>query len=58
MTTILETLAKLGDDEALFVKHKRVPVYLLPELSDRHMEYRIKELGDNDVELLIFKKKI
>lgn len=55
MHTILSELDKLPDDCALFVYHKRIPVFLLPELSDRNFDYRIKEMGEGQVRLLIFK---
>lgn len=55
MVTILETLDKLATDEALFVYHKRIPVFLLPELKERKLDYRIKEICDGEVHLLIFK---
>ncbi|MDP1726552.1 MAG: DUF2249 domain-containing protein [Bacteroidota bacterium] len=55
MTTILETLENLSDDHALFVYHKRLPVFLLPELTERKFEFRSHETSDGEVELLIFK---
>ncbi|NUQ24286.1 MAG: DUF2249 domain-containing protein [Saprospiraceae bacterium] len=55
MLTILEALDELPQDKALFVYHKRIPVFLLPELQDRQLEYRIKEISDSEVHLLIFK---
>ncbi len=58
MMTILESLDKLAVDEALYVHHKRIPVFLLTELKDRQFDYRIKEQGEGDVYLLIFKNKI
>ncbi len=39
---------------ALFVYHKRIPVFLLPELAQRGLDYRIKEIKDGEVHLLIF----
>ena len=57
MMTILEELEKLPTNAALFVYHKRIPVFLLPELKDRNMDYRIKEIKDNEVHLLIFHAK-
>jgi uncharacterized protein (DUF2249 family) len=54
MLTILDALDKLAKDEALFVYHKRIPVFLLPEISERGFEYRIKEIGEGEVHLLIF----
>ena len=55
MLTILEALKHLPIDEALFVYHKRIPVFLLPELSERKLDYRIKEINQGEVHLLIFK---
>ena len=55
MMTILESLNKLEAGKALFVQHKRIPVFLLPELADRGLDYRINEVREGDVQLLIFK---
>lgn len=55
MMRILEALEKMNTNEALYVYHKRVPVFLLPELNDRNFEYRIKEVSDGEVHMLIFK---
>ncbi|TZF84802.1 DUF2249 domain-containing protein [Pedobacter sp. BS3] len=55
MHTILEALDSLPEDKALYVYHKRIPVFLLPELTDRGFDYRIKEVSDGEVHLLIFK---
>lgn len=55
MITILDALGQITDRSALFVYHKRIPVYLLPELSERGFEYRVKEINDGAVHLLIFK---
>jgi uncharacterized protein (DUF2249 family) len=55
MITILDSLGQMADGDALFVYHKRIPVYLLPELSERGFEYRVKEIRDGEVHLLIFK---
>ncbi|MEO5945387.1 MAG: DUF2249 domain-containing protein [Chitinophagaceae bacterium] len=55
MHTILESLNSLPEDQALFVYHKRIPVFLLPELEDQHFSYRIKEISDGEVHLLIYK---
>ncbi|MGN6396716.1 MAG: DUF2249 domain-containing protein [Mucilaginibacter sp.] len=54
MTTILDALNSLAPENALYVYHKRIPVFLLPELIDRNFDYRIKEITDNEVRLLIF----
>ena len=55
MMTILEALNQLPDEKALFVYHKRIPVFLLPELAERKFTYRIKEISDGQVNLLIFR---
>lgn len=55
MLTILDALEELPVDTALFVRHKRVPVFLLPELVERKFDYRIKEISEGNVSLLIFK---
>lgn len=55
MLTILDALDKLPADTALYVYHKRIPVFLLPELAQRKFDYRIKEISDSEVHLLIFK---
>ncbi|HWR33120.1 MAG TPA: DUF2249 domain-containing protein [Chitinophagaceae bacterium] len=55
MMTILEALDNLPDGGALYVYHKRIPVFLLPELKERNFDYRIKEICDGEVHLLIFK---
>lgn len=55
MHTILSALDHLASDSALFVYHKRIPVFLLPELADRKFDYRVKEISANEVHLLIFK---
>lgn len=55
MMTILDALDKLANDKALFIYHKRIPVFLLPELRERQFDYRIKEISENEVRLLIFK---
>ncbi|HEY9363247.1 MAG TPA: DUF2249 domain-containing protein [Chitinophagaceae bacterium] len=55
MMTILEALEKLPADTALYVHHKRIPVFLLTELKERNFDYRIKEVSEGEVFLLIFK---
>lgn len=55
MLTILDELDNLPEATALYVYHKRIPVFLLPELRERGFEYRIKEISDGEVHLLIFR---
>ena len=55
MHTILEALETLPAGKALFVYHKRIPVFLLPELEEQKFSYRIKEINNAEVHLLIYK---
>lgn len=55
MMTILEAIDNLPAEKALFVYHKRIPVFLLPELKQREFDYRIREISENEIRLLIFK---
>lgn len=57
MMTILETLETMPKDKALYVYHKKVPVFLISELKDRKYEYRIKDVKEGEVYLIIFKEK-
>ena len=54
MTTILETLADLKPEEALFVIHKRVPQFLLPQLAERGFAYTFQEISPERVDLIIY----
>jgi uncharacterized protein (DUF2249 family) len=56
MMRILEALPALSENEALFVFHKKVPLFLLPELKEKLFEYVYQETQEG-VELLIFKNK-
>ncbi|HRN93489.1 MAG TPA: DUF2249 domain-containing protein [Chitinophagales bacterium] len=55
MLTILEEVDNLPSVMALYVHHKRIPVFLLPELKERKLDFRIKEISEGEVFLLIFK---
>lgn len=55
MMAILEALEKLPASKALYVYHKRIPVFLLPELKEKGFDFRIKEISDGEVHLFIFK---
>ncbi|MBW7914956.1 MAG: hypothetical protein H3C54_14915, partial [Taibaiella sp.] len=51
---ILEQLETLPDNKALFVYHKKVPMFLLPELKQRGYRYAIKE-DTGAILMLIYK---
>ena len=55
MVTILKELEELKTNEALYVHHKKVPQYLLPELAERNFKTWIAEVDENNVKLLIHK---
>lgn len=55
MITILQELETLPTDGALFVHHKKIPQFLLPELTERNFTYHIKEITEGDVKLLIYR---
>ena len=56
MVTIIDAVDKLPLHKALFVYHKRIPVFLLPELKEKGFDYRIKEISEGEVHMLIFRK--
>lgn len=55
MVTILKELEELKENGALYVHHKKVPQYLLPELAERNFKTWIAEVDENNVKLLIHK---
>ena len=58
MTTILSELELLEEGYALFVDHKKVPQFLLPELKERGFEILYNKKSESHLQLLIFKKNI
>ncbi len=56
MQTILENIEKLPEGEALFVHHKRIPQFLLPELKKRQFSYVAKEIEPDYTYLIVYKK--
>lgn len=57
MLKIMDALESIPQDKALYVYHKKIPVFLLDELKDRQFECLMHELSENEVHLIIFKKK-
>lgn len=55
MVTILEELENLTGSTALYVHHKKLPQYLLPELKDRGYNYVHKAIDENNLKLIIYK---
>lgn len=55
MLTILGELEELPEGFALYVHHKKVPQYLIPELAERKFNYAWFAEGEYDVKILIFR---
>ncbi len=55
MVTILKELEEMNENEALYVHHKKVPQYLLPELAERNFKTWVAEVDEHNVKLLIHK---
>lgn len=55
MMTILESLESLPEEAALYVYHKRIPVFLLPELKERGFGFRSRQVREGEIHLLIFR---
>ena len=53
MVTILKELEELKEGNVLYVHHKKIPQYLLPELAERNFKTWIAEVDDENVKLLI-----
>ncbi|MBC5994508.1 DUF2249 domain-containing protein [Pontibacter cellulosilyticus] len=56
MIAILGELETLPPQEALHVTHRKVPQFLLPKLQERGFALALKEVGPNEVHLLIYKE--
>jgi len=55
MVKILEELKDLPDNHALYVHHKKVPQFLLPQLDERGYVYLSKDIDVDNTKMLIFK---
>jgi uncharacterized protein (DUF2249 family) len=55
MVNILKELENLEPDHALFVEHKKMPQFLLPELKDRNYSIISNEINEDHLQLLIFR---
>lgn len=54
MMCIVENIEKMAVDELLYVYHKKVPVFLLPELKKRGLKFIIQQHSDSRLDLLIY----
>lgn len=55
MVTILEEVEKVNDGEALYVHHKKLPQYLIPELENRGFAFVSNEIDEQNIKLIIYK---
>lgn len=55
MVTVLKEIETLKEGEALYVDHKKIPQFLLPELEQRNFEVLYKEIDCNHTLLLVYK---
>ena len=55
MVQILKEIETLENGQALFVDHKKIPQFLLPELEVRNYDILYKEIDCNHTILLIYK---
>ncbi len=55
MVTILKEIETIEADSVLFVEHKKIPQFLLPELEERNYSVIANEINEHHTQLLIFK---
>jgi hypothetical protein len=55
MLRIIANLEELAVDELLYVHHKKLPVFLIPELTKRGLTFLFHHKSDQELELLIYK---
>jgi uncharacterized protein (DUF2249 family) len=55
MQTILENIEQMPENKALFVHHKRVPQFLIPELRKRNFKFVTKEINPDYTYLIVYK---
>jgi len=55
MVTILEEIEGVAEGHALYVHHKKLPQYLIPEMEDRGYKWVSDEIDESNIKLIIFK---
>lgn len=56
MITILRKLEGMPSEKALFVHHKRVPQYLLPQLRERGYDYVMDKIDEDNLKIIIYEQ--
>lgn len=57
MVQILENLHDLPANYCLYVHHKKIPQFLLPQLKERNFVFQSKEIDEDNIKMLIYKNK-
>ena len=57
MLVILEAVGELASGEALYVYHKKVPVFLFAELDKRGLSYVLSDKSATEYDLLIYRNE-
>ncbi len=57
MAKVLQEIETLNEGQALYVDHKKIPQFLLPELEARNFDILYKEIDCNHTILLIYKNE-
>ncbi|OGG95167.1 MAG: hypothetical protein A2527_08320 [Candidatus Lambdaproteobacteria bacterium RIFOXYD2_FULL_50_16] len=55
MVAVLEALNNLAPEDQVLMIHRHNPVHLLPILAARGFAYQVKEKGENQIEVLIWR---
>jgi len=55
MVQILSKLNELPDNYCLYVHHKKIPQFLLPQLKERNYAFLTKEIDHGNVKMIIYK---
>lgn len=55
MLRIMEQINNLAKDELLYVYHKKLPLFLLPEMEKKGLSYTFNKKSDTELDLLIFR---
>jgi uncharacterized protein (DUF2249 family)/TusA-related sulfurtransferase len=55
MVTILKELETLPQKTMLSVLHRKIPIYLFPEIETRGYLYKVKQIDEDKVQILIYK---
>lgn len=55
MIKVLEAVEKMRDDECVLMLHRQSPVHLFGKLGEMGLKYKLKELSDGSIQLLVWR---